>query len=77
MGPRFYFDLTNGQELIRDAEGIDASGPDEAKKEAKAALDELRGSHEADMPDVGWQLIIRDENGVTLETLALDDSVFH
>lgn len=72
MTQRFYFDLRNGQELIRDAKGVDASGPDEAKKEARAALNELRGGHHADMPGVGWQLVIRGEDGATLETLALD-----
>ena len=77
MGQRFYFDLTNGQQLIRDDEGVDASGPDEAKNEAQAALDELRGGQQADMPGAGWQLIIRDEDGVTLETLPLDDGVVH
>ena len=77
MGLRFYFDLTNGQELIRDDEGVDASGPDEAKKEAQAALDELRSGQQVDMPGVGWQLIIRDGDGVTLETLPLDEETSH
>ena len=77
MGQRFYFDLANGQELIRDAEGVDASGPDEAKREAQAALDELRDGHEADMPGGGWQLIIRDQSGMTLKAIALAVGAFH
>jgi hypothetical protein len=35
---RFYFDLSNGDDIIRDDEGVDASSPDEAIDEARAAL---------------------------------------
>ena len=77
MGRRFYFDLTNGEDLIRDDDGVDASGLDEAIKEAQAALDEMRGSHSADMPGAGWKLIIRDEDGAIQKTLPLDADGFH
>ena len=71
MPQRFYFDLTNGQERIQDAEGVDASGPDEAIKEAHAALHEMRGNEEWPALRDGWQLTIRDEDGETLRTLSL------
>ena len=77
MGRRFYFDLTNGQDLIRDDEGVVATNLGEAVKEAQAALDDMRGRHPGDFPGTGWELIIRDEDGATLKTLPLDDSGFH
>ncbi|WP_375408133.1 DUF6894 family protein [uncultured Methylobacterium sp.] len=73
MVQRFHFDLTNGEELIRDTEGIEASGPDEAIEEARAALADVRGNEDAAVPTEGWQLIIRDASGVTLKAISLDD----
>ena len=77
MSQRFHFDLTNGQELLRDDEGVDASGPKEAIEEAQALLDEMRGGVETEMPESGWQLIVRDESGMTLKAISLDKSAFH
>ena len=77
MSPWFHFDLTNGEETIRDTDGVDAIGPDQAIKEARAALDDMRGNAEALGSGDGWQLIIRDEDGATLKTLPLDDGGFH
>lgn len=71
MNQKFYFDLTNGEDLIRDDEGVDASGPDEAIEEARAVLSEMRKGDGATMPGDGWQLIIRDEDGATVKTLPL------
>lgn len=71
MSRRFHFDLTNGEETIRDAEGVDASGPDEAIEEAQAVLDEMCSGEGTAMRGGGWQLIIRDEDGATLKTLPL------
>lgn len=77
MSQRFHFDLTNGETFIRDDEGVDASGPDEAIEEARAALDCLRGNEEAPALGDGWQLIIRDESGTTLRAIPLDDGACH
>lgn len=77
MSQRFHFDLTNGEKLIRDDEGVDASGPDEAIEEAQAALEYMRGNEEVLAPGDGWQLIIRDESGLTLKAIALDDGASH
>ena len=74
---RYYFDLANGYDLIRDDEGVDTSSPAEAFEEARAALSDLRGSGEAPEPGSGWKLIIRDEIGMTLSTISLNDVPFH
>ena len=71
MNQKFYFDLTNGDDLIRDDEGVDASGPEEAIEEARAVLGEMHRGDGAKMPGDGWQLIIRDEDGAIVETLPL------
>ena len=74
---RYYFDLANGDDLIRDDEGVDASSPAEAFEEAQAALIDMRSNGKAPEPGSGWQLIIRDERGETLSTISLDDVAFH
>ncbi len=77
MSQRFYFDLTNSDALIRDDEGVDASGPDEAIEEARAALDEMRGDEEAPALRDGWQIVVRDESGMALKAMSLDDGAFN
>ena len=74
---RYYFDLSNHDALIRDDEGVDTNSPTEAFEEARAALSDLRGSGEAPEPGSGWKLIIRDEIGMTLSAISLDDVPFH
>jgi len=71
VNQRLYFDLTNGQETIRDAEGVSANGLDEAIGEAQAVLDEMQSST-AYAPEDSWQLLIRDEDGTILKTLPLN-----
>lgn len=77
MGQRLYFDLTNGQDLIRDTEGVEAELLGEALEDAHSALTEMRRSGEADTPSDGWQLIVRDESGMTLGSMPLDAGSFH
>ena len=77
LAQRYYFDLKNGRDLIRDDEGVDASGPDEAIEEAQAALDEMRRNDQGPAPIDGWQLIIRDESGMTVGAISLDGGTFH
>ena len=50
MSQRFHFDVTNGEKLIRDDEGVDASGPDEAIEEAKAFARLARAAKAAAAP---------------------------
>ena len=77
MGQRFHFDLTNGADIIRDDEGIEASGPNEAIEEARAALADMHGNEEAPVPAEGWQLLIRDESGAIVKAISLDDASSH
>lgn len=60
---RFYFDLTNGPETLRDDEGVEASCLDEATEQAKAAMEDMRVNEGAPAPGDGWRLILRGEDG--------------
>ena len=77
MSQRFHFDLTNGEELIRDDDGIEASGPDEAIEEARAAVADMRSNEETPVPSEGWQLVVRDESGATVKAISLNDASSH
>lgn len=77
MTSRFYFDLTNGPDTLRDDEGVEASSFDEAAGQAQAALEDMRSSEEVPAPGERWQMIIRDENGMTLKLVPLVDGGFH
>lgn len=77
MTTRFYFDLTNGPDILRDHDGVEASSLDEAAGQVQAALEDLRGNEEAPAAGDGWQMVIRDESGTTLKTITLDDLAFH
>ena len=60
---RLYFDLTDGQAILRDEEGVEVTDLDHALAEADAVLRELRGY------EVGWSLVIRDEAGAIFAQL--------
>jgi hypothetical protein len=66
---RFYFDLTNGQSNIRDAESVRLTDLAEAIREARSVLEEMRRSDELSEDEEGWFLIIRDAAGEALMTL--------
>ena len=68
MAARYHFDLENGGEIIRDREGADASGLEEAVTYALAVIAEMRTSGEvAELGD--WTLVIRDGDGTALKRI--------
>ena len=68
---RFYFDLMDDVELIRDDEGVDADTLEQAWTVARAVVAEMRADDEIVPHDRDWQILIRDENGVIRERIAL------
>ena len=68
---RFYFDLKNGHDFIRDDEGVEASGLEQATVEAQAVMAEMHGSNELLSHGDGWSLVIRGGDGTRLRTLPL------
>lgn len=74
---RYYSDQANNYDFIRDDEGVDTNSPAEAFEEAQTTLFDMRGSGKAPEPGSGRQLTIRDENGMTLSAISLDEDAFH
>lgn len=46
LAQRFYFDLHNGHDFIRDDEGVEASNLEQATVEAQVVMEEMRESDE-------------------------------
>jgi hypothetical protein len=74
MLSRYYFNLTDGFEVILDEVGIEVSNDRAALIQAFEAVEELRGESETS-PDewAGWRLNIMDASGRLVHSLALDD----
>jgi hypothetical protein len=76
MPSRFYFHLNNGEDVIRDEEGILVSDADAALIAAMEVIQELRAQDAALATEwQGWRLEITDEAGRIIESLSLDDPV--
>ena len=71
---RLYFHLKDGQEMIPDLEGVEVSGPQEARIQAILAIEELQ--REAGQDWSGWTLVVADESGAVLFLLDLANSTF-
>ena len=71
---RFYFDLTNGTDTLRDDDGVEANGLDDAIRQTRTVLDEIRDDKTVSILDGGWQLLIRDESGATVMSLAVTET---
>jgi hypothetical protein len=74
MLSRYYFNLTDGFEVILDEIGIEVSDDRAAMIQAFEAIEELRREADAS-PDewTGWWLNIMDDSGRLVHSLALDD----
>jgi hypothetical protein len=68
---RFYFDIENGKETIRDEQGVEAETLAEALDEARSVIDEM--AEELGMTDLGspWTLIVRDATGTLVGRLPI------
>ena len=70
---RYYFNLTDGDTMIRDEEGVEASSIQAAVISAMEAVEELR-AHDPSNSDEwqGWRLEIVDASGHAVQTIPLD-----
>lgn len=70
---RYHFNLTDGDTMIRDLEGTEASSIQAAVRSAMEAIEELR-AHEPSNSDEwqGWRLEIVDASGQAVVTIPLD-----
>ena len=70
---RYYFNLTNGDSMIRDEEGIVASSLQAAAVSAMEAVEELRAQDSSNSDEwQGWRLEIVDASGQAVQTIPLD-----
>lgn len=67
MGSRYYFDLEDGDEAIRDDIGVEASSLEQAVEVAREAFDEMRESGE--LPVGNWEMVVRDASGTLTRRL--------
>ena len=78
IAARYFFNLTNGETMIRDEEGIVASSIQAAVVSAMEAVEELR-AHDPSNSDEwqGWQLEIVDASGRAVQAIPLDTLSAH
>ena len=75
---RYYFNLTDGETMIRDEEGIEASGIQAAVVSALEAAEELRAQDPSTSDEwQGWRLEIVDTSGRAVQTIPLDARSTH
>jgi hypothetical protein len=73
VSARYYFNLTNGETMIRDEEGIAASSLQAAVISAMEAVEELRAQDPSNSDEwQGWRLEIVDASGQAVQTIPLD-----
>jgi hypothetical protein len=78
VAARYYFNLTNGENMIRDEEGIEASSIQAAVVSAMEAVEELR-AHDPSNSDEwqGWRLEVVDASGQVVQAIPLDALTAH
>ena len=75
---RYYFNLTDGETMIRDEEGIVASSIQAAVVSAMEAVEELRAQDPSNSDEWwGWRLEIVDVSGQAVQSIPLDASSAH
>jgi hypothetical protein len=75
---RYYFNLTNGDDMIGDEEGIEASSLQAAVISAVEAVEELRAQDPLNSDEwQGWRLEIVDASGHAVQTIPLDALSVH
>ncbi|MFC5485605.1 DUF6894 family protein [Microvirga aerilata] len=74
MLSRFHVHLNNGEDVIRDEEGILVSDIDAALIAAMEVIQKLRAQDDVSAAEwQGWRLEITDGAGKVTESLSLDD----
>ncbi|KST58960.1 hypothetical protein AO398_19730 [Methylobacterium sp. GXS13] len=71
MPERFYFDIENGRESIRDEEGVEADSLETALAEARSVIREMADELAASDPDAIWTLVVRDASGSAVGRLPI------
>ncbi|MHC2109295.1 DUF6894 family protein [Methylobacterium sp. CM6246] len=72
MSTRFFFDVTNGDETIRDEVGVEGVSLDEVLAEARVVVAEMAYDVIKVDPDASWALIVRDEAGSPIGSIPIE-----
>jgi hypothetical protein len=73
VSARYYFNLTNGDIMVSDEEGIEAFSIQAAVVSAMEAVEELRAQDPLNSDEwQGWRLEIVDASGQAVQTIPLD-----
>ncbi len=73
VAARYYFNLTDGETMIRDEEGIVASSIRAAVVSALEAVEELRAQDPSNSDEWrGWRLEIVDTSGQAIQVIPLE-----
>ncbi|MHB2211314.1 DUF6894 family protein [Methylobacterium sp. CM6257] len=71
MPIRFYFDIENGKETIRDEQGVEAESLAEALDEARSVIEEMASDLAASELSGAWTLVVRDATGTLVGRLPI------
>jgi uncharacterized protein DUF6894 len=72
-GGRYYFNLTNGEVVIRDEEGTEVPSIESALISAMEMIEELRAEDPFSADEwQGWRLEIMDSSGRMVHSMPLD-----
>jgi hypothetical protein len=63
LAARFYFEIANAEETIRDLEGVEAAGLEEALIEARSVIAEMADEILGGCGGLPWTLLVRNEAG--------------
>jgi hypothetical protein len=78
VSTRYYFNLTNGDTMLRDEEGVEASSIQEAIISALEAVEELCAQDASELDEwQGWRLEIVDASGRAVHSIPLDARSAH
>ncbi|MCI9880227.1 MULTISPECIES: DUF6894 family protein [Methylobacterium] len=69
MLPHFFFDLTDGQSLLRDDLGIEVEDVDTAVEQALIVIDEMHADGSLTEAGADWDLNIRNQSGIILKKI--------
>ncbi|MBY0298758.1 MAG: hypothetical protein K2X71_22435 [Methylobacterium sp.] len=71
MAQRFYFDLTDGNTIIRDEEGVEVDDAQAALEQAEAAVQEMRADGELAGLRGSWKLLVRMSTDTVLTVITI------
>jgi hypothetical protein len=71
VAERFYFDIENGAETIRDEEGVEADDLSSALEEARSVIVEMADELAEAVPGETWILVVRDTAGSLVARLPI------